>query len=304
MSRVENSSLVRDKAAPLRYQESASPKHRKHILDSSENNAKQPVSKSQALENVRKSGFDEYQYQEHVAAVIPIIRTPTAGRERISNFPMSSPGSKGGPLYSGTSEASTRNRSSSALSPPANKKKRIHSIIKKITSSSTETAASRTTQATRTTENVTSEETLRQKRKSLAGEPQADEVTESDSKHEREDLVLVLWLMDYLARNAEDAIIILKWLSGNYEPSDLDKEDPEDPESVSMTLQRLKFHHIEVLEGLKAADWQLIRESGEVAYNLFRGELASETEAVIHDGDEKQRFYRGKSRNTRLIYGF
>ncbi|KAK6497639.1 hypothetical protein TWF481_012044 [Arthrobotrys musiformis] len=104
-----------------------------------------------------------------------------------------------------------------------------------------------------------------------------------------------------LEKYNEDALVVLRWLSGNFKPEDLDS-----PSSVSKprSTQRLEFHHIEVLQGLKAANWIDIAESSRVAMELWEECIDSELDTLRKDNRERPVLYENQPRNIRLIQKF
>ncbi|RVD84938.1 uncharacterized protein DFL_003274 [Arthrobotrys flagrans] len=317
-------------ASPLRCQETSvqSPDSK---VSRSENKAK-IASGSKVFENVSKSEL--VQYKEHM--VISGIGTPTAAAGDISTHPhpavvelppvqehsvsASSSDSKAKPLSSQSESnvilaASPRPKTgkshhkgdeipekkprSSTGDPLADKKKHIHGTTKKAPSKpSTDEVVTGAAEVLRTIKNATSK-LSRPKSKPLAEEPQTDENTETEWKKTRE--YLNLCLMSSLTKRTKDALVVMKWLSGSFESTDL---DPEGSVSESMATQRLEFHHIEVLQGLKAADWELIRESGQVAYRLFEEFLDSELDTLKKDENPRRISYEKRPPNTRLIHKF
>ncbi|KAF3193711.1 hypothetical protein TWF225_009261 [Orbilia oligospora] len=324
MPQLENS--VPNKASPLRGRETAVQPAAGPKISGSENNAR-IASGSKVLEHARKSQV--IQYQEHV--IVPVIKAPVGGV--VSNSPhpaafdlppvqehsilMSIPEDDEKPV-SGQSEPEAtppaspqpkahrphRERSlspgdspqykSSSNPPLASKKKQATQEVplKPIVDVATTSGAA---PGTKTTQNPTGKPP-RQKSKPFAEEPQIDEATEPSLVYKFR--VQNLFLMNSVAANPGNTHMILKWLSGSYEPMDL---DPEGSESESMTVQRLRFHHIETLEGIKAADWQHIQESGEVAYRLFHELLELEADSLRKGGTPN---YHDWPRDTRLIYEF
>ncbi|KAF3098280.1 hypothetical protein TWF103_009101 [Orbilia oligospora] len=284
MPQLENS--VPNKASPLRGRETAVQPAAGPKISGSENNAR-IASGSKVLEHARKSQV--IQYQEHV--IVPVIKAPVSGV--VSNSPhpaafdlppvqehsilMSIPEDDEKPVPGqsepeATPPASPQSKShrphrerslspgdspqykSSSNPPLASKKKQATQEVplKPIVGVATTSGAA---PGTKTTQNPTGKPP-RQKSKPFAEEPQIDEATEPSLVYKFR--VQNRFLMNSVAANPGNTHMILKWLSGNYEPMDL---DPEGSESESMTVQRLRFHHIETLEGIKAADWQHIQES-------------------------------------------
>ncbi|EGX47105.1 hypothetical protein AOL_s00097g151 [Orbilia oligospora ATCC 24927] len=322
MPQLESS--VPNKASPLQGRETAVQPAAGSKISGSENNAR-IASGSKVLEHARKSQVTKC--QEHV--VVPVIKAPVGGVVSNSlhpaafdlppiqehSIPMSIPEDEEKPV-SGQSEPEAtppaspqpkahrphRERSLSPGDSPQNKssaskKKQVTQEVplKPIVDVA---ATSGAAPGTKPTQNPTGKPP-RQKSKPFAEEPQVDEATEPSlvSKFK----VQNRFLMDSVAANPGNTLMILKWLSGNYEPMDL---DPEGSESESMTVQRLRFHHIETLEGIKAADWQHIQESGEVAYRLFHELLELEADSLRKGGSPNQVPYHDWPRDTRLIYEF
>ncbi|KAF3278021.1 hypothetical protein TWF970_004898 [Orbilia oligospora] len=322
MPQLESS--VPNKASPLQGRETAVQPAAGSKISGSENNAR-IASGSKVLEHARKSQVTKC--QEHV--VVPVIKAPVGGVVSNSlhpaafdlppiqehSIPMSIPEDEEKPV-SGQSEPEAtppaspqpkahrphRERSLSPGDSPQNKssaskKKQVTQEVplKPIVDVA---ATSGAAPGTKPTQNPTGKPP-RQKSKPFAEEPQVDEATEPSlvSKFK----VQNRFLMDSVAANPGNTLMILKWLSGNYEPMDL---DPEGSEPESMTVQRLRFHHIETLEGIKAADWQHIQESGEVAYRLFHELLELEADSLRKGGSPNQVPYHDWPRDTRLMYEF
>ncbi|KAF3166208.1 hypothetical protein TWF788_000580 [Orbilia oligospora] len=324
MPQLENS--VSNKASPLQSRETSVQPTAGPKISGSENNAHaKTASGSKVLEHARKSQV--IQYQEHV--VVPVIKTSVGGVVSNSphpavielppiqehSIPISIPEDKEKPI-SGQSEPEAtplaspqpkthrphRERSlspgdspqykSSSKPPRASKKKQVTQEVP--LNPIVDVAAL----GTGTTQNPTGKPP-RQKSKPFAEEPQVDEAAEPSLVYKFR--VQNRFLMNSVAAEPENTFMILKWLSGNYEPMDL---DPEGSESESMTVQRLRFHHIETLEGIKAADWHRIQESGEVAYRLFHELLELEADSLRKSGSPDQVPYHDRPRDTRLIYEF
>ncbi|KAF3310396.1 hypothetical protein TWF173_009860 [Orbilia oligospora] len=305
MPQLESS--VPNKASPLQGRETAVQPAAGSKISGSENNAR-IASGSKVLEHARKSQVTKC--QEHV--VVPVIKAPVGGVVSNSphpaafdlppiqehSIPMSIPEDEEKPV-SGQSEPEAtppaspqpkahrphRERSLCPGDSPQNKssaskKKQVTQEVplKPIVDVA---ATSGAAPGTKPTQNPTGKPP-RQKSKPFAEEPQVDEATEPSlvSKFKVQNRFI-----DSVAANPGNTLMILKWLSGNYEPMDL---DPEGSESESMTVQRLRFHHIETLEGIKAADWQHIQESGEVAYRLFHELLELEADSLRKGGSPNQ----------------
>ncbi|KAK6524520.1 hypothetical protein TWF281_011427 [Arthrobotrys megalospora] len=106
-----------------------------------------------------------------------------------------------------------------------------------------------------------------------------------------------------LLTSTEDALVILTWLSGDFDPADFDQPGSR---SQSITTQRLEFHQMGVLKGIKTSNWPLIGEDGSVVYTILN-ELRDAELAVLNSEGKKLPTgtpYVQQHRNTRLITKF